>query len=173
MRAATDSKVRAAAGGGDNGVVVDARDHTLATSPRNQTRLRGPYRDVHPSSEAYAQAAARKQALMILAHIYEMFPQDKCTRAYGEGDVAGTWAKLTGDLSGAEVTRGLNALLHSGRGWPPSIPEFRALCRPSRRSEPYVPALPLMYSPEERARGRENIAKLMATLRHGTREKTT
>ena len=44
-----------------------------------------------------------------------------------------TWAEGLGDMSGEEIRRGLAACLN--RPWPPTLPEFRRLCRPPRCAE--------------------------------------
>ncbi len=42
------------------------------------------------------------------------------------------WAKRLGDLNGEELKRGYGKL--EGREWPPTLPEFRNLCRPQADS---------------------------------------
>ena len=51
-------------------------------------------------------------------------------------DIAGTkraWADGLAGFTGAEIARGLTASLDAA--WPPSLPEFRAMCRPRRDPE--------------------------------------
>ena len=40
-----------------------------------------------------------------------------------------TWVRGMQDIGPTELTRGLTALLDRGEAWPPSLPEFRGLCR--------------------------------------------
>ena len=42
--------------------------------------------------------------------------------------VAATWAKALDDITPQQLADGLNACLRSGNPWPPSLPEFRAMC---------------------------------------------
>jgi hypothetical protein len=53
------------------------------------------------------------------------------TSNYGEdprGHVADTWSRALADLPPSQITRGIEAAAHGSDGWPPSLPEFRALC---------------------------------------------
>lgn len=51
--------------------------------------------------------------------------------AYGEdpeGSAALTWGKGLAGMSGAQLAAGLAACVASAEPWPPTLPEFRALC---------------------------------------------
>lgn len=51
--------------------------------------------------------------------------------AYGQdpnGVAAATWATGLAGLSAGQIAAGLRACLTFGDGWPPTLPEFRALC---------------------------------------------
>lgn len=54
--------------------------------------------------------------------------------ASGYGDVTGpafeTWGRALADVAPEQVGRGIAACLDRPDPWPPSLPEFRALCRP-------------------------------------------
>ena len=53
------------------------------------------------------------------------------TSSYGETD-DGTWHKALRGLTPAQVGRGLSrCATHRPDGWPPTLPEFRALCTPT------------------------------------------
>ena len=54
--------------------------------------------------------------------------------------IAATWAKALGGFTGEDLARGLRACLDRNDGWPPSLPEFRALCR-----EPIPAPIPLCH----------------------------
>ncbi len=48
--------------------------------------------------------------------------------AYGETDTTGTWGAGLQGLTDRHIADGLNACLHSGEEWPPSLPKFRNMC---------------------------------------------
>lgn len=80
-----------------------------------------------------------------------------------------TWCKGLADMSAADLGVGLAALLKSGEAWPPSLPEFRAYCRPPKRenAEAYRytgPSLPHLLDDERRAKGRAAIAAIRGKL---------
>ena len=52
------------------------------------------------------------------------------TSAYGEeaGAAAQTWAKGLSGLSIDQIARGIDSCILAADGWPPTLPEFRALC---------------------------------------------
>lgn len=94
----------------------------------------------------------------------------KWTSNYGDSDNDGTWAKGLADMTGEDLKRGFFACLQSGDAWPPSLPEFRSLCKPPKRENesmyriPPERQLPHMLSDERRQVGRSAIANLKAAL---------
>lgn len=90
----------------------------------------------------------------------------KWTSAHGETPTD-LWSTALSALSGEAVKAGLHACLTSGDAWPPSLPEFLAVCRPPRRENAaayrWLPQLPAPVSEREYARA--EIAKLRARLR--------
>lgn len=52
----------------------------------------------------------------------------KWASVHGESDVSGTWSKVLGGISGQQIAHGMQSLAMSSDPWPPSAPEFRALC---------------------------------------------
>ena len=44
-------------------------------------------------------------------------------------DVAKTWASALRDLTGEQIAEGLRAYVDLGEAWPPSVPEFKAMCK--------------------------------------------
>lgn len=90
----------------------------------------------------------------------------KWTSSYGETDTDGTWAKCLADLSGDELKRGFRTCMTNGEPWPPSLPEFRAMCKPPQRENEriyrYSPdrMLPKKLTDAERETGRAHIAEL-------------
>src|SRR5690348_2728885 len=47
-----------------------------------------------------------------------------------EGKVKATWAEALSELDRSEIVAGLQSLVRSGSPFPPTLPEFYALCRP-------------------------------------------
>lgn len=43
-------------------------------------------------------------------------------------DSASIWQKGLKGLSGKQIADGLSGCIESGKEWPPSLPEFRAMC---------------------------------------------
>lgn len=58
----------------------------------------------------------------------------KWTSVHGVSDESGTWSKVMAGLSGQQVAAGMQALARGDDPWPPSAPEFRALCEAGRSS---------------------------------------
>lgn len=63
----------------------------------------------------------------------------KWSSAYGElasdangelTETASTWARGLNGLAGQELAHGLEGCVSRSDPWPPSLPEFRALCKP-------------------------------------------
>lgn len=86
------------------------------------------------------------------------------------------WRHQLAGLTPAELERGFERLSRRRDStWPPSVLEFRALCRPHR--EPYQReefqghALPL--KPASQAFAREQMAKARAALAGGSHENKT
>ncbi len=52
------------------------------------------------------------------------------TASFGDSD-DGTWAKGLRGLTGEQIALGLSRCVERGEAWPPTLPEFRALCTPS------------------------------------------
>lgn len=59
----------------------------------------------------------------------EIFPHKWSSKVGSVGSSAfKTWHKGLGDLSAEQLANGLNACVHTGEDWPPSLPRFRAMC---------------------------------------------
>lgn len=52
----------------------------------------------------------------------------KWTSVHGESDTSDTWGKVLFGVSREQLAAGMQACAHSDDPWPPSAPEFRALC---------------------------------------------
>ena len=67
------------------------------------------------------------------------------TSQYGDCNAAmEIWQKGLSDLTAEELGAGLRAMLNRDDPWPPSLPEFRGLCKPPRRdpAHKFVKLLP-------------------------------
>lgn len=80
------------------------------------------------------------------------------------------WADATADFSDEEIQRGIRAMRDECPEWPPTIGEFRALCRPQKPAEPehhyppLAPPLPVLTEAQEAER-RERLKANAARLR--------
>lgn len=106
-----------------------------------------------------------------MQHIYG----HKWESAHGLTDKENTWAIGLADMTVEEIGIGLNECVHRADPWPPSLPEFRALCRPPKVKRENAaayhypgPSLPHLLSDERRAAGRAAVEVAKAALR-GTR----
>lgn len=72
-----------------------------------------------------------------------------------------TWARALGDLSGEEIARGLDACAKELE-WPPSIAEFRGMCRLHSRIDPNVRAL--LAAPRDTKDRSAELASIKAML---------
>lgn len=73
----------------------------------------------------------------------------------------GTWGNALSRYSGPVLAKALRGLIDQGREWPPTLPEFVALCKDAMRAEaqPYV-ALPPATA--DRIKGEQAARKLRA-----------
>ncbi|MBX9609717.1 MAG: hypothetical protein K2Y51_26140 [Gammaproteobacteria bacterium] len=96
----------------------------------------------------------------------------KWTSAYGYEDADGTWAKGLADMSSDELKAGFIACVTRDDSWPPSLPEFRALCRPPKSQREHAAMyrlpperqLPHLLTDEQRAAGRAHVAAAKRVL---------
>jgi len=58
----------------------------------------------------------------------------KWTSVHGTSDESGTWGKALAGISGQQMAIGMQSLSVSHDPWPPSAPEFRALCEAGKSS---------------------------------------
>ena len=93
--------------------------------------------------------------------------------------IAATWAKALSGFTSDDLARGLRACLDRNDGWPPALPEFRALCLPQAEPgllAPYHRLLPpaTVRSDEQRERsrvaGRAALAQLKTKLQGNRHE---
>jgi hypothetical protein len=90
----------------------------------------------------------------------------KWSSSYGETP-SETWSRGISGMSFDELKRGLSECLNSGNAWPPSLPEFLAMCKPTKRENAAmyrnVPQLPAPVS--DKATAAANLAKLRQMVR--------
>ena len=86
----------------------------------------------------------------------------KWASQYGQSRTAmDTWQRGLRDLTREEISHGLRALMTREETWPPSLPEFRQLCRPPAQDPAHV-----IYIALRRPRANpERVASALAELR--------
>ena len=52
----------------------------------------------------------------------------KWTSVHGLDDGNGVWSKALGGITGAQIAKGMQECLEQKLEWPPSAPQFRAMC---------------------------------------------
>ena len=96
----------------------------------------------------------------------------KWSSSFGEGDHDNTWAKGLADLTVDELKKGFIACVKSGEAWPPTLPEFRRLCRPAQRKNEAMYRAPVerqiehKLSDDQRKVGREHLSGMLSKLRN-------
>lgn len=74
--------------------------------------------------------------------------------------IAATWAKALAGFVPEDFARGLHACLERPDGWPPTLPEFRALCQPPRPLAPcHLPFSRALLESDERKAARKAAAR--------------
>ena len=95
-------------------------------------------------------------------------PSATDTRDAGEDWVEAVHALWSHQLSGfasETLKRALQAMIDSGREWPPTLPEFKAACRDFHRSVPVDNALPAPgQGSTDREAARAQLARIKAML---------
>jgi hypothetical protein len=97
----------------------------------------------------------------------------KWTSSYGDIDKDGTWAQGLADMRPDELRTGFVSCVKRGDPWPPSLPEFRALCRPAPGKREHAAMyglppsrqLPHKIDDDARAKGRAAVARIRHALR--------
>ena len=86
----------------------------------------------------------------------------KWASQYGQSRTAmDTWQRGLRDLTREEISHGLRALLTRNETWPPSLPEFRQLCRPPAPEPAHARYVALPKPPVNP----ERVASVLAVLR--------
>lgn len=89
----------------------------------------------------------------------------KWTSSYGEFDQDDTWAMGLADLSLDQIKTGFVACLDSDEEWPPTLPQFRQLCKERKPDVTYVPQLPHRLSVDQKTTGQAVISNLIQKLK--------
>lgn len=92
--------------------------------------------------------------------------------SYGADDDGDTWLRGLQGVTGAEIAAGLETCCSRGEAWPPSLPEFRALCRPPKDRREHAgmyrdfpKALPPPRDPAKARAAIEAMRRLMGARR--------
>lgn len=108
-------------------------------------------------------AQLQRRMTDIYGHKFKsLFPDEESMTEWRD-----TWGRALGDMTGEQIAAGLEALTRSTDGWPPSLGEFRALCKPVKRPEhqrSHYLALPSTKGGEA---GELAMAEILAKLRNG------
>lgn len=87
----------------------------------------------------------------------------KWLAAYGPEDSSGTWAEVLGEFMPEQLGAGVRACLdREDKEWPPTLAEFRDLCRNSDSESIKTLAVQLISSFERQTLSRKEIEKLAA-----------
>lgn len=91
-------------------------------------------------------------------------------RNYGSSDTDDRWASALTRFTQTDIKHGIERLAESGKQFPPSLPEFIALCKkpPKHPSHKVYKALPVLRSDKETAS--EAIKGLRNAIRGGSQE---
>lgn len=103
----------------------------------------------------------------LYGHRWETSYGPALTEAGALTPIAATWAKALAGFGPDDLARGLHACLDRNDGWPPTLPEFRALCQAPR---PLAPCHVLMPRACERLESDEIKAARKAAARVGVEQ---
>lgn len=86
--------------------------------------------------------------------------------------VSETWVRGCSDLGTEDLARGIRACLDwtGNEGWPPTLPQFRALCRPPKERVYYQPLPKPPLTDEQREAIDRERATIRSVLRHARRQ---
>ena len=94
--------------------------------PRN-----GRVSDKRATSSTSTNTELSDQAIVTLWTRMAAIYGHKWVSAHGDSDITrDTWQRGLKDLSTVELAVGLRAVVNRQNPWPPSLPEFRTLCKP-------------------------------------------
>jgi hypothetical protein len=123
------------------------------------------YRLSSGSSEPVRNGSSAKVALTFWQRMASLYGHKWASQYGSSPDELWTAALMT--LGSEQIRRGLEACVTSGDPWPPSLPEFLAMCKPTKRENAAmyrnVPQLPAPVS--DKATAAMNLAKLRQMVR--------
>lgn len=105
---------------------ADKRDMDLRQMPNYQTRP-------HMQESTGTESSPASTSLMV--HLWNLMTElygHKWTSVHGLGDESGTWAKMMGGISPAQMAAGARAWVNQGgeaAKWPPGAVDLRDMCR--------------------------------------------
>jgi len=101
----------------------------------------------------------------IYGHKFTAWWGESAVNSAGElTDVAQTWMSGLRGISGEQIANGLRACVGSGEVWPPTLPEFRAMCLPEKRDPIHRDYIALPKPPSDPARVLEAMGKMREVL---------
>lgn len=134
-----------------------------------------------PANESQQQRASTSRMLdkALIDQLWLLMTQafgHRWTTNFGNTDRGGVWARGLVGLEWNEITAGVAKCVEQALEWPPTLGEFRKLCRPGKERrenwqayQPQPRQLRHMLTQEQRERGRAGIAEARAALLAGGR----
>lgn len=80
-------------------------------------------------------------------------------------DIAQTWASGLIGVTGEMMANGVRACIASGNEWPPSLPEFRAVCLPEKVPHYHRSYVALPRPPRDPELIEKSLASMRAALK--------
>jgi hypothetical protein len=105
----------------------------------------------------------------LFARFAELYGAQKVAAMWGDVTIdalSPVWAKALSVYDVKTIAEAVHALPHRDSAWPPTLPEFMALCREQIKPDAYRPALPVPNRTKaEIAAGREQMDRIKSLLR--------
>lgn len=133
--------------------------------------------EILPSQRPVEQDSPSKELpLRVIARFWTRMSEiygHKWVSQFGEvcdlnGDLASaaqTWSQGLATIPLEAISTGFSALVEKGNEWPPSLPEFLALCQPEKPLAPYHRIATALPPPEvDEQIARESLAKIRKIL---------
>lgn len=123
------------------------------------------YRPSSAHTERPMSGSATKVAAALWRRMASLYGH-KWTGQYGSSPDE-LWTTALTTLDSEQIRRGLAELVRSADPWPPSLPEFMAMCRPPRRENAAMYRAAAMLPPGQSTKehAREQLAGIMSKLR--------
>lgn len=83
--------------------------------------------------------------------------------SYGSANAIRTWQKALADLTAEQLADGLKRCLTRDDPWPPTLPEFRSLCKPT--AAPYHRLVKLIGKPSDPEIAKKALLRVKEILR--------